>query len=112
MANELIPERLLHILPSHIIDRIVVADLKPGQTRGPCWEFRGDPSSNGYMRCWYGGNRYMAHRLIYELHFKKDIRKWQLDHLCENRPCCNPDHMDPVTPKINALRRTKRRKKA
>jgi len=90
-------------LPPHIIKRIEITDK--------CWIFNGDPSSNGYQRCWYLGHRHMAHRLIYELATGKDIRKWQLDHLCENRACCNPNHMDPVTPSVNCKRRHRRRKK-
>lgn len=92
-------------LPQRILDKITV-DEETG-----CWIFDGDPSSNGYMRCWWQGLRWMAHRLIYEVAFSKDIRKYQLDHLCENRPCCNPNHMDPVTPKVNCKRRHRRRKK-
>jgi hypothetical protein len=32
----------------------------------------------------------------------------QLDHLCSERWCCNPDHLDPVTPALNAQRRNQR----
>jgi hypothetical protein len=92
-------------LPEHILNRIFI-DEATG-----CWAFNGDPSSNGYMRCWYQGIRFMAHRLIFEIATGRDIRKWELDHFCENRPCCNPNHMDPVTPKVNCIRRTRRRKK-
>lgn len=32
----------------------------------------------------------------------------ELDHTCENEPCCNPDHLEPVTSQINSRRRTER----
>jgi hypothetical protein len=32
----------------------------------------------------------------------------QLDHLCRNPPCCNLDHLEPVTPKVNTERSTAR----
>lgn len=77
-----------------------------------CWIFKGDPSSNGYQRLWIYGRRFMAHRYMYELANKnKDIRKLQLDHLCEERACCNPEHLDPVTPKVNSRRKYRRRKR-
>lgn len=53
----------------------------------------------------------MAHRLIFELVVKKDIRKYQLDHTCENRVCCNPNHMDVVKAKVNCRRRNGKRRK-
>jgi hypothetical protein len=28
----------------------------------------------------------------------------QLDHLCRNRPCCNPMHLEPVTGRENIIR--------
>ena len=92
-------------LPQRILDKIFIDE------ESECWVFKGDPSSNGYQRLWIHGHRHMAHRLIYEYATGKDIRKWQLDHLCENRACCNPNHMDPVTPKINCKRKFRRRKR-
>lgn len=92
-------------LPEHIKSKVKKCD-------SGCWIFNGnDPSSNGYQRCYYNGHRYMAHRIIYELLTGKDIRKWQLDHLCEKRACVNPEHLDPVTPKVNCKRKFRRRKR-
>lgn len=45
-----------------------------------------------------------AHRLAYE-HFRGPIPDGlQLDHLCRNRTCVNPEHLEPVTPKVNTRR--------
>lgn len=96
----------LESLPASITSKIRVC----GETG--CWIYEGkDPSSNGYQRCRHWGIRFQVHRLVYELIKKIDIRDKQLDHLCENRPCCNPEHMDPVTPKVNSNRKFRRRKK-
>ncbi|PWG73550.1 hypothetical protein DF186_22500 [Enterococcus hirae] len=33
-----------------------------------------------------------------------DGRPYDLDHLCRNRICCNPRHLEAVPRKINTLR--------
>jgi len=92
-------------IPQHLLAKVQV-DPKTG-----CWNFQGSsPSSNGYERCWLWGIRWQTHRLFFELTIGKDIRNKQLDHLCENVKCCNPAHMDPVTPKVNCKRKFNRRK--
>jgi len=73
-----------------------------------CWNWMGG-LDNGYGRIYWRGKRYKAHRLIYAWKFK-DIPKWkdktskELDHLCRNRSCVNPDHLQLVSNKINVIR--------
>ena len=71
-----------------------------------CWEWIGKLNRNGYGRMNW---RYpVAHRMIYNffLGFKeKELPKTMvLDHLCRNRHCCNPSHLEPVTVKENTHR--------
>lgn len=95
----------MHRLPKQIASKITVNE-------NGCWIFKGSsPSSNGYERCWLWGTRWQAHRLVYEYLTGKDIRHKQLDHLCEVRQCCNPEHLDPVTPSVNCKRKYRRRKR-
>lgn len=94
-------------LPPHVVLRLPDNVDKPNE----CWVFNGDPSSNGYMRCWIKNRRIPAHKAIWQIATGIKLRTRQLDHLCENRPCCNPNHMQPVTAKQNAIRRTRRRKR-
>lgn len=46
----------------------------------------------------------LGHRVVYE-HFKGSVPEGlQLDHLCRDRGCVNPDHLEAVTPQVNQLR--------
>jgi hypothetical protein len=70
-----------------------------------CWEWKAC-KSEGYGRLGlkYRSGMVFAHRLAYML-FKGDIPEgMQIDHLCRNRACCNPNHLEIVTSKENTLR--------
>jgi hypothetical protein len=59
---------------------------------------------NGYGRIGYGGKEPVAHRLIYELLVGPIPLGHILDHLCRNRNCVNPEHLEPVTHQVNTHR--------
>ncbi len=50
----------------------------------------------------------LAHRWLYELHKDPIPDGYELDHLCCNPMCVNPDHMEPVTPAENLARNVRR----
>ncbi len=69
-----------------------------------CWTWLGGLFKTGYGQFWNGKKVVRAHRYSYEL-LKGQIPKGlQLDHLCRNILCVNPDHLEPVTNKENVLR--------
>ena len=75
---------------------------------GPCIRHSGkitSPKHGGYgMVPWGGGKYRMAHRVAWEL-FRGPIPEGlQLDHLCRNGACINPNHLEPVTGRENTLR--------
>lgn len=68
-----------------------------------CWEWTGG-KRKGYGLFGLDGKSKSAHRYSYEL-FKGDIEKGMtIDHLCRNRACVNPNHLESVTNKENVLR--------
>ncbi len=76
---------------------------------GECWEWDGRLSGEGYSvaHAWVNGVRRTgsAHRLIYVLTRGAVDPDLHIDHLCHNRACVNPAHMEPVTVSENCYRR-------
>lgn len=71
---------------------------------GPCWLWTGTVSRKGYGHHGWEGATRITHRIAYQLVVGPIPEGLELDHLCRNRACCNPDHLEAVTHAINALR--------
>lgn len=71
------------------------------QLVGPCRLWTGTLDSDGYGRASAGR---LAHRVTYELEVGPIPPGLEIDHLCRNRACVNPDHMEIVTHAINMAR--------
>src|SRR5262252_1558526 len=74
--------------------------------RNGCWQWMGSFRSGGYGVAW-SRREYRAvgaHRLAYE-HFIGEIpNRLEIDHLCRNRWCVNPTHLEIVTRGENTKR--------
>ena len=74
-----------------------------------CWLWQGSHSGygrgGGYGRMSVNGCTMAVHRVSYMLEHGPIPTKRQVDHLCKNRLCCNPDHLELVTHKENQRRR-------
>jgi hypothetical protein len=64
----------------------------------------GSITLNGYGRIWEDGRHWLVHREAYEAIYGNIPAELQIDHKCRVRSCCNPSHLEAVTPKENALR--------
>ncbi|MEL3944487.1 HNH endonuclease signature motif containing protein [Streptomyces sp. LNU-CPARS28] len=73
---------------------------------GGCWEWTGHIKPNGYGQVRVGGRKFNAHRFSYEALRAPIPEGLVIDHLCRNRRCVNPDHLEPVTHRTNILRGT------
>lgn len=87
-----------HKTPAHerILMRIQV-------TASGCWEFTG-ARSNGYGHVRVDGRAVLVHRVMYEFAVAPIPDGLVIDHLCRNKACCNPQHLEPVTYSVNYLR--------
>ena len=71
---------------------------------GTCWVWLGERTREGYGRFAIRSRNRSAHRWFYERRFGSLPDGLELDHLCRNKSCVNPMHLEPVTHSENVRR--------
>ena len=71
-----------------------------------CWEWRGPRSVGGYgVTHLRDMTTVQVHRLSYSVMVGAIPSGLVIDHLCRNRACVNPHHLEPVTDRVNVVDR-------
>lgn len=84
----------------------VLAGIRIDEPDAGCWRIDGAQrqATTGYMKVYAAGRNQYAHRVVYELVVGPVPAGLELDHLCRNRWCVCPDHLEPVTREENIRR--------
>lgn len=96
-------ERMVVIDLHRTVWRRVAVNAETG-----CWEFTGAKRA-GYGTVKAAAKLWLVHRLVREVHAGPIPNGMDLDHLCENKACCNPDHLEVVTRAANMQRAWQRK---
>lgn len=77
---------------------------KVEKSAGGCWLWTATKNNKGYGQFSSRGRMMLAHRWAYELFVGAVPDGLELDHLCRERACVRPEHLEPVTRSENMRR--------
>ena len=94
-------------MPTGIYPRTPAVDRfreKVEKQENGCWKWTATIQNLGYGQFSVNGHLVLAHRFSYELVNGTIPDGYELDHLCRNRSCVNPAHLEVVTHSENGKR--------
>ena len=80
--------------------KMLLAETMPAE--GGCL-LAGEP--NKYHHAWLYGKGVRAHRLVLAVHSKQTLKGMSVDHLCGQKACVNPEHLEATTLRENNYRK-------
>lgn len=99
-ARGIVPDAL----PDKIIEKLRVEECPVVGLDGDCWSWYGKVTAGGYATAYIDGYARRLHRYTWEVLRGEIPDRLEIDHLCRNRRCVNPDHLEPVTGVVNRER--------
>lgn len=95
-------------LATRFMMKVSIPCISGHVVKSPCWEWVGSKQKKGYGLFKQGkhGGTTLAHRISYEIFSGVKVPdNLTIDHLCRNRECVNPAHLEVVTLQENQARR-------
>lgn len=77
---------------------------KTAKFKGECWLWPYAVNAQGYGKVQSNKKVYDAHKWLFELIKGEVPHKTELDHICRNRLCVNPEHLQPISHAENCRR--------
>lgn len=69
-----------------------------------CWNWTRALTAAGYGQLYVAPKVVYTHRFTYERFVGRIPKGYEIDHLCRNRKCCNPRHLEAVKHHTNVNR--------
>lgn len=91
-----------HVAPTRGLEPHERVLAKVVKADNGCWLWTGG-QARGYGLISVNGRTGRVHRVLYE-HYHGSVAGLDLDHLCRNTLCVNPEHLEPVSHRENVLR--------
>lgn len=96
------PQGIHRRLPINLTDTLI-ARFWSRVTKGSdseCWNWNAC-QRNGYGAIKHEGRVLQAHRIAYQIQFGEPDASLVIGHKCDNKLCCNPSHLEAITPGQN-----------